>query len=265
MSTSSTSPTATPAPLDLDVMHAPKVPFWRLVGVELRKMADTRAGLWLLITIGLLTAAFVVIFYFAADERDHTFVNYLGMTSTPQGFLLPVLGILLVTSEWSQRTTLTTFTLEPSRGRIVAAKTAAAVVFGLVAIAVAVVIAWLAALLGGTEGAFDGIGAEDFGRFALLQIIAIVWGLAFGLLFLNSPAAIVLYFVVPIAFNVLVSLVSWLQDAAPWIDLSTAQVPLFETDPLSGKEWAQLAVTALIWIGVPFVVGLLRVLRSEVK
>ncbi|WP_121254718.1 ABC transporter permease [Nocardioides ferulae] len=265
MSTSSTQPAATPEPLDIDVMHAPKIPFWRLVSVELRKMADTRAGLWLLITIGVLTAAIVVIFFFAADDSELTFYNFLGATTTPQGFLLPVLGILLVTSEWSQRTTLTTFTLEPSRTRIVAAKTAAAVAFGLVAIAVAVVVAWLAAFLGGTDDAFRDVGLEDFSRFALLQIIAIVWGLAFGLLFLNSPAAIVLYFVVPIAFNVLVSLVSWFQEAAPWIDLSTAQVPLFDTDPLVGEEWAQLAVSSLIWIVVPFVVGLLRVLRSEMK
>ena len=38
------------------------------------------------------------------------------------GILLPVLGILLVTSEWSQRTAMVTFTLEPSRSRVIAAK-----------------------------------------------------------------------------------------------------------------------------------------------
>ena len=36
--------------------------------------------------------------------------------------LLPVLGIMSVTSEWSQRTAMVTFTLEPSRSRFLAAK-----------------------------------------------------------------------------------------------------------------------------------------------
>ena len=82
--------------------------------VELRKMADTRAGLWLLIAIG------------AGHRRDHDDLLLgrrperpgLPATSsaspaTPQGFLLPVLGILLITSEWGQRTALVTFTLVP--------------------------------------------------------------------------------------------------------------------------------------------------------
>ena len=80
-----------------------------------------------------------------------------------------------------------------------------------------------------------------------------------------SAAAIVTYFVIPIAFNVLVSLVDWLADAAPWIDLGTAQAPLFGSAPLSGEEWAHVATSTLIWIVVPFVLGLLRVRRTELK
>ena len=37
----------------------------------------------------------------------------------PMNILLPVLGIMLVTSEWSQRTAMVTFTLEPSRDRLI--------------------------------------------------------------------------------------------------------------------------------------------------
>jgi ABC-2 type transport system permease protein len=251
--------------LTMDVSQTPRVPFGRLIGVELRKMADTRAGMWLLLTIVILTAAFVAIFFFAADPSDRTLVSFLGVTATPQGFLLPVLGILLVTGEWGQRTTLTTFTLEPSRGRVVAAKVVAAAVFGLVAIAVAMALAAAAAAVGGATDPFAGIGAEDVGRFTLLQTLGILQGLAFGLLLLNSAAAIVVYFVIPIAFNVLVNVVSWLADAAPWVDLATAQVPLFGSDPLTGEEWAHLASTTAIWIVVPFVLGMLRVLRTELK
>ena len=37
-------------------LRHPPVPFGRLIAVELRKMADTRAGCWLLISIAALTA-----------------------------------------------------------------------------------------------------------------------------------------------------------------------------------------------------------------
>jgi hypothetical protein len=34
---------------------------------------------------------------------------------------------------------------------------------------------------------------------------------------------------------------------------------------LTGEEWAQVAVTALIWILLPLVAGVIRLLRSELK
>ena len=44
--------------------------------------------------------------------------------------LLPILGIMAATAEWTQRTGLVTFTLEPRRGRVVLAKALAALVLG---------------------------------------------------------------------------------------------------------------------------------------
>ena len=43
-------------------------------------------------------------------------------TAEIMSLILPVLGILLVTSEWSQRTGLTTFALVPQRERVIVAK-----------------------------------------------------------------------------------------------------------------------------------------------
>ncbi len=75
-----------------------------------------------------------------------------------------------------------------------------------------------------------------------------------------------LFFGLPIVMNLLFSLVDALRDAAPWIDLATAQMPLFGTSiDLSGEEWAQLGSTTLIWIVIPFVLGWLRLLKAEVK
>ena len=51
----------------------------------------------------------------------------------------------------------------------------------------------------------------------------------------------------------------------PWIDLGTSQQPLFSGVNLSGEEWAQLATSSAIWILLPLLVGLWRVMRAEVK
>lgn len=249
----------------LDLSGTDRVPMSRLVAVELRKLADTRAGKWLLIAIGIITALVVTVFFLSADAERRTFGNFMGATAGPQGFLLPVLGILLVTSEWSQRTALVTFTLVPVRSRVFAAKVLAAVIAGLAAIVAAVVVAALATAAGGADNAWAGTGPGDFGKFALLQVGAILQGLAFGLLLLNSAAAIVLYFVVPSAFSILTSLVSGLKGVQPWIDLGTAQKPLLGTGGMDGSQWAHLATSLLLWVVLPFVVGMLRVLRAEVK
>lgn len=249
----------------LDVSNTKEIPFTRLVRVELRKMADTRAGMWLLIAIGVITAAAVVVFSLAADQSDRTFMNFVGVTATPQGFLLPVLGILLVTSEWSQRASLVTFTLTPVRARVLVAKTAAALLLGFAAIAVAVAVAALATLLGGAADPWQGVGWDGLGKFSLLQTIGILQGLAFGLLILNSAAAIVVYFIVPAMFTILSSMWSKMAEIQPWLDLVSSSSPLIESGNVTGEQWQQYASGFAIWVLLPFVLGFLRVLRSEVK
>lgn len=175
----------------LDISGTRQIPFTRLVGVELRKMADTRSGRWLLIVIGVLTVLAVGLLIGFGDASDLDFSTLLEVTVAPQGFLLPVLGVLLVTSEWGQRSHLLTFTMVPHRGAILGAKVVAAVLFGLAAIVLAVVVAAIAALLFGGADPFEGFGVDLLGKLALAQSLGVLQGLAFGLLFLNSAAAIV--------------------------------------------------------------------------
>jgi ABC-type transport system involved in multi-copper enzyme maturation permease subunit len=249
----------------LDVSATPHVPMSRLVKVELRKMVDTRAGMWLMITMAGVAVIASTIFGIFGHDQDRTFYNFMQFAGAPQGFLLPVLGILLVTQEWSQRTGMVTFTLEPHRAKALWAKVSAALLLGLAAIVLAMVAGALARLVfGGTDG-FDDFSAVNFLKFALLQASGVLQGLAFGLLFLNSAAAIVTFFVLPTAFSIVANVWSFLSDRAAWIDLGTAQSPLFDEGSLSGKEWAQLLVTTTIWVVIPFAVGMWRVLRAEVK
>jgi hypothetical protein len=160
---------------------------------------------------------------------------------------------------------MVTFTLEPHRGKVITAKVLAALAFGLLAVALAIVLAALGAAVSGAPDAWENIGLDDIGKFALLQVSGVLQGLAFGLIFLNSAAAIVTYFVLPIAFSIVTSIWTAIRDAQPWIDLGTSQQPLFGGDPMTGEQWAQLAVGTLIWVVLPFVLGLWRVLRAELK
>jgi ABC-type transport system involved in multi-copper enzyme maturation permease subunit len=184
--------------------------------------------------------------------------------------LLPVLGILLITSEWAQRTGLVTFTQEPNRGRVVVAKTLGALLVGVAAVALLLAVAGAGNVLGAQlqdgVGGWNAGGGRGFVYVLILQVSAIIQGLAFGMLLMNSAAAIVCYFVIPIGFNIVFSTVPALTGVAPWIDLGTAQEPLFDFNKvMSGMEWAQLAVTSSIWVGLLFALGVVRLLRSEVR
>ena len=129
-STPSTPSTGRTTPT-LDFSGTPGVPFTRLVSVELRKALDTRAGRWFSASIVLLCLVVVTIFAFAAPEGGKDFGDVLGVAGATLGYFLPILLILMVTSEWSQRTGLTTFTLEPHRGRVIGAKFCAGLILGV--------------------------------------------------------------------------------------------------------------------------------------
>src|SRR4029453_8334514 len=94
----------------------------RLIAVELRKMVNTRAGFWLQLAPVAINVVAVVPRLLVGDAADHTFQSVLDLGLQPAAILLPVLGILLVTSEWSQRTGMITFALVPVRSRVLGAK-----------------------------------------------------------------------------------------------------------------------------------------------
>jgi hypothetical protein len=239
----------------------------RLTVVEMRKMIDTRAGFWLLVSIVLISLAAVIIqlIWGSADARSLT--NYFTLSLYPVGVLLPVLGILTVTSEWSQRTALITFSLVPERHRIVIAKLAAATIFGAASLLSSLLFSVLGTELGillRDSGGSWSLPAASIGQALLFQVLGVVMGVGFGMLLMSTPLAIVLYFVLPSGWQILTSLITPIKDAAAWLDLSGAMEPLSSGD-LHGDGWAKLATSALVWIVLPLIFGTLRLLRTEVK
>jgi ABC-2 type transport system permease protein len=233
----------------------------RLTRVELRKAADTRAGFWLMLVLVLLAAAVVVLQAVFADDIDRNLEPLLSSAIQVVSVILPVLGILLVTSEWSQRTGLTTFALVPQRERVIAAKVIGAAILTLFAVAACVVVAAIGNLFTGGDWS---LGAGELGRLTLYELIGMLGGVAFGLAFLNSALAIVMYFVIPIGWSILGEAVPWLDKPADWLDLSRPMGTLAEGQ-MTGTDWAQLGTAAAVWVGVVFVIGLLRLRRTELK
>ena len=79
------------------------IPLGRIVTTELRKMFDTRSGFWLMASIGilgLLATGAVIAFSSDAGLTYNTFATAVGY---PMTVVLPIVAILSVTSEWSQR------------------------------------------------------------------------------------------------------------------------------------------------------------------
>ncbi len=257
----------------LDISGTPPTPLSRLVGVEIRKAIDTRAGFWFATSIVGLVSVVLLIYTLVAPDGSKDLGDMLPVAGGVLGYFLPILIIMLVTSEQSQRNGLVTFTLEPKRSRVVAAKFLAGISLGGVVMVLAALLAVVFTAIGAATGSSPEWSVDGnllFNGFVLANLIGIFVGFAIAMLLMNTPAGIVVYFayslILPIAAGILSALSSGFEKIAPWIEFNTAQTPLFTGDfQPSGEEWAQIAVAGFLWLVVPLVLGTMRLLRIEFK
>jgi hypothetical protein len=235
----------------------------RLVTVELRKMVNTRSGFWVPIAVAALTALVSLIAASNHGGQDGTFTHVLHAASFPGAYLLPVMGVLLICSEYSQRTTLTTYTLVPNRWRVLGAKLGASVIVSTVAlIACLLFTALSASLFGQHPGGTGSLALTVILQTWLFLTGGMVMGMAFGAAILVSAPAIVAYLLLPVIWNGLAENIGWLQGPSHWLDSGNTLGPLTQQN-LSGTQWAHAAATFALWIGVPLVVGLTRIGRGD--
>ena len=239
----------------------PGVPFGRTLQAELRKMVDTRAGRWMVAVIAAATVVALGAFVIWGPAEDATFSSLMEIATLPMATLLPIIGIMAATAEWSQRTGLVTFTLEPHRGRVVLAKTLAALVLAVIVLVAAGAAAALATVAG--TGEWD-LTAAAGGGIALAVLVYVLQGVAFGLLFLNTPVAIVSVLVLPSLWSIATTVIASLADLGAWLELDSVTRPLYAGE-MAGRDWAQLGTAVAVWVLLPLAVGSLRVLHREVK
>lgn len=247
-------------------IHRPPapIPFHRLLSVEARKLFDTRSSKIMTVVLVILVFVSIIGRGVVSGPELHTLIGTAGIGF---GTLLPVLGILTVTAEWSHRTALTTFTLEPRRRRVLAAKCLAPLITAVVASLFATLVAVpVTAVVAAVQ---DVPATWEIAPLALLgwtgaNVLVVATGLAVGMLLLNAPAAIVICLSTPILWAVVGKLGATGKVLTEWFDLNTTATPLTAGD-MTGGDAARLAVSTIFWIVVPMTAGVVRVTRKEVS
>jgi len=242
----------------------PPVPFARLAGVEWRKTIGTRAARWVLLAVGLVTAGVLAIPLAIPGDIDQTFAQYLFFGGTGLAILLPVVLILNLTSEWSQRTALATFTQEPRRARVLSAKVLVGVLLSIAGAAFATVLAAAALLLSsgiGREVAWT-VPWQDVVALLAFTVLNVAMGMAFGALLHNTAAAIVLFYLMGVVWGFL-GAIGPIQRVADWLDPNRALGWIQSAD--WGGRWPEIATGLVVWIALPLVAGAVRTMRRDVS
>jgi len=264
-------------------LSRPGIPFGRAVSVEVRKMFDTRGGLWLFICTGgmmVLLMGLILLVMALNDGATITANGFMQAMIVPLSILLPVFAILTLTTEWGQRTHLVTFSIEPRRGRVVAAKLAAVTILALGTMVLAGLVGALGNVL---YGAITGnemvwnVSAKDLAWTAALQLIYFLMAFAIASVFLSTPGAIAVFYVIAlilpfVVYTTLWFMFGWARDVIPWLDFNYAAAPLqlgtdFFGEPVDvgAYEYLRFAGSVTLLVILPGLFGIRRVLRTEVK
>lgn len=233
-----------------------------LVSVEIRKMTDTRSGR---ATLGLIVGltAFALLWKVTHPAIEVAFDNYGWSVTTIVAFGAPIVGLLAMTSEWTQRTALSTFTLVPRRGRVISAKFLAATVISLALLAIELALAaGVTAIGGAVHGHASYADALVTIRGSIIFVmLQVIMASAFGALIAHTGVALVLYLTAPAIWADVSG--ELFKGLAPWLDVFDAYARLSSNEPF--ERFDQTLTSITVWVLIPAAIGVARSLRREVK
>jgi ABC-2 type transport system permease protein len=264
----------TPAPQARHKAVATELPparrqsFLTLLRIELRKSVDTRSGRVLLAGILLLALAGLTWELTHLSDGPVTFGQFSEVSLVGVQLLLPVIGIMAMTSEWTQRTALTTFTLSPRRARVQLAKFLAAILLSVVVLTVVLALALgytaLGGLVDGSSPVYDTPQDAFWSSLAavyLANALNVVMGAAFGAVLAQTAIAVTVYFIAPTLWSLAAPEV--LKERADWLDVFGAFGRIAERS-FDGKVPETLTAVAA-WIVIPTILGFWISSRREAK
>jgi hypothetical protein len=243
--------------------HRPSpIPFPRLLRVEWRKTIDTRSARWLLAAVAVVTIAVVAVPAAMPHTMDQDWQTYLSFAGLGLILLLPAVSILVLTTEWTQRTVLVTFTQEPRRARVLAAKILDGLVLGLAGAAYAGLVS--AAGLGVSSALGRTVSWELEAHHATGLVLCVLlnslMGMAFGALLHNTAAAIVFFYALPTVWTFIA--IGALDRLREWLD--TVQTFGWVLAGDWDGHLPQILTSVAVWVLAPLVLGLVRTFRREV-
>ena len=189
----------------------------------------------------MLATGAVILF---APDDELTYNSFAAAIGIPMTIILPIIAILSVTGEWSQRSGLTTFTLVPHRSRVITAKAWSRSGSASSRMPLALGIGALGNLLGTTIAGVDPVW--DLTVADLLTIVLAQRARPAGRLHARRPdpelgrrdrGLLRLLVRAADAGHAARQLQEWFRDLQPWVDFNFAQSALFD-GALTTEQWA---------------------------
>lgn len=234
-----------------------------LLTVELRKLVDTRSGKAVL-GIGVAVPLIALGWLLYRAQGDTVSWRYFSQIAPMLGLTIPLIGLFAMTSEWTQRTALTTFTLSPRRGRVLAMKFVAALLLSMAVLGVVIALTLgataLSGPLTGQSPSYEGFGIDARGLI-IMTALQVIMASGFGALAAQTAVAVGAFLVAPTLWTAIGPLV--FKDSAQWLDVFSAYARLASDTPLA--DLPQTLTAIAIWVVLPTTVGVVRSLRREVK
>lgn len=178
----------------------------RLLRAELYKIRTT-PGPWVCLAVTLLLTALGIVLsflvadrgtvHFGAPATTHDLRNLVGAGFTAGTVMAPVLGVLVITTEYRHKVLTATLLINPRRSQVLTAKVLASIVWGLLlclgslALVAAMGIPLLVSQGGSVSHLLDQVGPVVPGLLGAYALLC-VYGLGIGVLVRNQIAGVIL-------------------------------------------------------------------------
>lgn len=247
-----------------------RLTFGHILAGEMRKSISTRANTALLIVIAGLTVLTAAGIHLLLPQFEGLAMNWAGLlpyVGLVSSLLLPVVVILLITSEWSTRCIMTTFTLAPRRGMVLAAKLIVALVMTVACIALCVALALGITALNATSSQVSlswSAPTASIVTFVASTLASSLVAFALASALLNGPAAIVTFLGAPTVLVSVSAIGGKVANVTEWLNFIPAlDKVLANTGSATAAQWGQLATSVTLWLILPAAIGIWRMLRQE--
>lgn len=229
-----------------------------------------RANRWFLalLAVAAIAAATGFYVYFMLTTSGAAPLTWAQLGRVIVDPLMTLLGCFLVTlttSEWTNRSIMTTFTLTPRRGWVLSAQLIVALTYAL---ALWVLCLGLGALVAGLLSPRENVNiswsvtAWDVVGPLLPNLGLAISAFLLGIAVMNGSAAIVIWMMGQAFLNALLNFNGVISDIAQWLNLKVALNAII-ADPDAATNWGKAATSAVVWLGIPAVIGIWRTLHRE--